>query len=721
MKRILLLICLPGLILTIPGFTLAEEVKRGAEIVKLQQVIVTAPRIDKTLVETPASVTIITAEEIEGMGAKNIIDIVRNIPGVVEDAGQRLKIRGNRTDQAGGPLVLVNGVPANEGLSNYVEYDAISISDIERIEIVRSSASIAFGPDASRGVINIITKRGKDGPPKIQLGTTYGSWNTSKAWAGITGRIKNLDYGFNGSFFDTDSYRDDKEQRKTARTVIGYNFDDDTRLGFNLAWQKADYDYIYDFKSEWLLDNYRRSSIFPTSPTNDTLIHYREYDNENLTTSLDFEHKSEVLFVNALVSYDNTDQLYENLKQKLNPLYDKTNKYYDFREDRNHDRFMARASGGCHFYFSEITYTPTIGMDYEKTEYNQTRTYPWSPAPYSTSQKDTIELENFDGERERWGFFLNNEINITRQWELNFSGRVDDVEYDCKNQGHKQITKNHTDYSWNVTPAFHPTTNSTIYASASQSYWYPVLYYYKCAMKYGDVAPYRPENLKPEESLTYEVGYKHYFGSKLSLAMVGYFMEIKDKCYSYYDETNTWRGYFNAGTSEHLGFELEASGRLCPFFGYRVSGAYQQAKWDEGMFRAYLWGATQAEDDYDRHSIDGKKLVQLPDFTGTFGLDFYFLEHFKVSTDINYYGERYVDMLNQYKSDDYATVDAMLSYTRGIFKIWVLGSNLLNREEEMRTNASGKRNAVGSPAGPTDDRYFPIEGRYMEAGITFSF
>lgn len=47
-------------------------------------------------------------------------------------------------------------------------------------------------------------------------------------------------------------------------------------------------------------------------------------------------------------------------------------------------------------------------------------------------------------------------------------------------------------------------------------------------------------------------------------------------------------------------------------------------------------------------------------------------------------------MLNQYKSDDYATVDAMLSYTRGIFKIWVLGSNLLDREEEIRTNASGK-------------------------------
>lgn len=717
MKRFLLLICLLGVIFANGGLALAEEEKREGEIIKLQEVIVTAPRIDKRLVETPAGISIITSDEIEEMGASNIVDVLESIPGVVKDsdARKRVTFRGNRSVQSAGALVLVNGIPANSGISGYVEYDAIPLADIDRIEVLRSSGSIAFGPDAARGVVNIITKRGKEGPPQVKIGVSYGSWNTLEESASVTGKVEDWDYVFGGSRLDTDGYEDEKKERSAAHLGVGYNFSEDTRLGFNLAWRDLEYD-TSEKKTKWQIENYRTNSVFPTSETNSDLIHNREDDDENVATNLEFTHKENNFFINGFISYDDTEHTYDYLKYIIDPDYSKTSSYYCYREDRDENRFLVRASGGYHFYFAEIAYTPTFGADYEKIEFDQKKTYPWSPEPLSALQNTAVAKGDLDTERERWGLFLSNEFDFGEEWELNLGGRVDDVKYDIKNQQPKHVTQNVTDYSWNVTPAFHPTQDSTIYASASRSYWYPVLIYYKYAME-KDSPLCKAEDLGAEEYLTYEVGYKRYFGSKLSLALTGYLMNVKDKYMSIYDGSS-WKGYKNVGKSEHKGIELEATGLLCQYFGYRLSGAYQHAVWDDATFRAYEWGATPAGDTEKNLDISGQKLPHVPEFTSTLGLDFYFLEYFKFSADINYYGKQYIDVLNRYEMNDYVMVDTMLSYSRGGYKIWLLGNNIFNREVENIFNEKGERNNDGSPK---HYAYYPLGGAYVEAGITFSF
>ncbi|MBW2570004.1 MAG: TonB-dependent receptor [Deltaproteobacteria bacterium] len=709
MKRALLLICLLGVIFAKSSFALAKEKDR--EIIKLQEVIVTAPRIDKRLVETPAGISIITSNEIKEMGAKNIVDILETIPGVVKDSDTRKRatFRGNRSVQSAGALVLVNGIPANSGISGYVEYDAIPLADIDRIEVLRSSGSIAFGPDAARGIVNIITKRGKEGAPQVKIGASYGSWNTMEESAGVTGKVEDWDYVFGGSRLDTDGYENEEKKRSAAHLGVGYNFSENTRLGFNLARRDVNYQ-TSQKKTKWQVENYRCESIFPKSATVSTLEHYREDEDENIATSLNFTHEGEAFFTKAMVSYDDTDHLYKRYDDHLDPANIKN----DYEEDRDEDRLSTSASGGYHFDFARMTFTPTLGVDYEKTNFDQTRTYPWADP---VTKDSYIAKANIDTKRERRGLFLSNEFDFNEEWELNLGGRVDDVQYDIKNQQPKHVTKNVTDYSWNVTPAFHPTQDSTIYASASRSYWYPVLQYYKYAMEYGN-AEYRPENLKPENYLTYELGYKHYFGSKLSLAVAGYHMKIKDKFLSFYDDTDVWRGYFNVGTSKHMGLELEASGRLSSFFGYRLSGAYQHAEWDEATFRAYEWGATPAGDTLKNLDISGRELPHVPEFTSTLGLDFYFMEYFKFSADVNYYGKQYIDVLNRYEMNDYVMVDSMLSYNRGKYKIWVLCNNIFDREVENIFNEKGDRNNDGTP---NHYAYYPLEGVCVETGISFSF
>ena len=686
------------------------------EIIKLQEIVVTAHVKDRKLVATPASVSLITAAEIQEMGAKTVAQIIENIPGVLHENSTRdyITIRGNRSSQSSGVLVLVNGVPANSGISGYTEYDAIPVSDIETIEILRSSGSIVYGPDAARGVINIITKKGKDKPLETQISTTYGSWDTKELSAGINGGIDKWNYALGASFFDTDGYANDHKKRESARMDIGYSFSKATDISYSIAWHEVDYDTIYGM-TKWQLDNFRNDSVFPTSATNPTLVHYRENSDETISQSLKFSHNEENFFLTGFISYDDTDHVYKYLKNRLNPVYNKRSSYYDYREDRDQKRLLARLSGGYRFDFDKIAYTPAFGVDFEKTNFNQKKSYPWSPAPYSASQLTAIAKGNLDTQKKRFGFFTSNEFLFGEEWELNLDLRFDNVKYNIKNKQPKQVSNEDTDYSWKFAPAWHPCPDSTIYTSVSRSFWYPVLIYYNYAMQYGD-AENRAEDLKPEEYLTFEIGYKHHFNSKLSLALAGYYMETEDKYLSLYDLAS-WKGYQNVGKAEHKGIEIEASGRICSSVGYRFLGAWQDVAWEDATFRAYVWGATPAADTRQNVDISGKKVPQIPEYTTSFGLDFYFWDYFKLSNDVNYIGARHIDVLNRYKTDGHVTFDTMLSYTRNNYKFWILARNLFNKEAESMFNETGRRNADGTPA----HLYYPADGRYIEAGVTITF
>ena len=715
MKRtgfIFVMIGMMGIIL--PFWALAQAAENNTTT--LQAIVVSAPRVDKNLLETTASITVITAEQIAEMGAKNIVDIVTDIPGIVKDSDSRdrLTFRGNRSPQSFGVLVLVDGVPANGGISGYSEYDAIPISNIDRVEVLRSSGSIAFGPDAARGMINIITKKGEPEAPQIKAGASYGSWSTRKASASIIGGTEKWDYAANAAFMDTDGYENDNKQRGAARVGAGFTPSDSTRIGMNVSWRKVDYDTIYG-KTQWQVEHFRQDKIFPTSETNDTLVHHRENEDENTAVDLQFNTRMANAFANGFVSYDQTDHVYKYLPKRLDPTYNKASSYYDYQEDSDQDRYLTRISGGYDYKGERLTYTPILGIDYENTSFDNKKDYPWSPTPLSSSQSTAVAKGTIDTERKRWGIFLNNELGFAENWNLTLGGRFDQVDYEVKSKLPEKVTNDHSDFSWTIIPAFYPVPDATVYVSVSRSNWYPVLQYYKYAMEYGDEEN-SPEDLTAEEYFTYEIGYKHEFGSKLSLALTLYAMTVENKFLSLYDES-TWLGYRNIGKSKHQGIELEAAGRLNAILGYRLSGAYQDAQWEDAIFRAYVWGATPADDERENVDISDEKVPHVPALTTTMGLDFYFTDHFKFSTDLNYYSKQYVDVLNRYEIDDYFTTDAKLSYKRNNYKIWLTANNLLDIEVENKFNETGQRNADGTP----NHLYYPLDGRYLEIGATIEF
>ena len=140
--------------------------QQGLETYTAEEVVVTATKTELDTDQVPQPVTVITAEDIAESPASNVGEMLDTVPGVrVISAGsfgrpQGISIRSLN----GGPvsnktLVLVDGRPVNDAWSGGVDWHAIPMEQVARVEVIRGPGSALYGSQASAGVINVITKR----------------------------------------------------------------------------------------------------------------------------------------------------------------------------------------------------------------------------------------------------------------------------------------------------------------------------------------------------------------------------------------------------------------------------------------------------------------------------------------------------------------------------------------------------------------------------------
>jgi outer membrane cobalamin receptor len=154
----------------------------------LNQVTVTATRERSLISEVPATVDIISARDLRVNNVQNIGEALQRVPGVsIRNYGgfgdmKTISIRGSSSGQV---LILLDGQRLNNAQSGEVDLSTIPLEGVERIEVVRGSASAIYGADAVGGVINIITKSGSVEDTRIiesggsLLGGSFGSYGVS--------------------------------------------------------------------------------------------------------------------------------------------------------------------------------------------------------------------------------------------------------------------------------------------------------------------------------------------------------------------------------------------------------------------------------------------------------------------------------------------------------------------------------------------------------------
>lgn len=156
----------------------------------LDPMMVTAARYEKRDVDIPAATEIYDQQKIENLGANNVMEIVKNIPGFTLTASPTgntyIGFRGIAKDNV---AILVNGIPLNQD-GNY-DLESISADIIDRIEVVKGGATVLYGSNASAGVINIITNK-KAAKNKVLIG--FGDKNKFKGAVNVATDKLQLSY-----------------------------------------------------------------------------------------------------------------------------------------------------------------------------------------------------------------------------------------------------------------------------------------------------------------------------------------------------------------------------------------------------------------------------------------------------------------------------------------------------------------------------------------------
>lgn len=202
----------------------------------LEPIVVTATRLETPERELASSVTVITRKEIEASQKTSVFEVLRGHPSldVVQTGGPgnpaAVFMRGSKSEHT---LVMIDGIEAGDPAAADRSYDLahLSVDNVERIEVIRGPQSTLYGSDAMGGVINVITKKGA-GRPRVSLLTEGGSYDTSRAEAGVSGGGERTHYAFEASRSYTGGFSA-QAKRLGATEADGYgNTSLSGRVGF---------------------------------------------------------------------------------------------------------------------------------------------------------------------------------------------------------------------------------------------------------------------------------------------------------------------------------------------------------------------------------------------------------------------------------------------------------------------------------------------------------
>lgn len=219
----------------------------ASEHIETTAVKVTATKVEKELLEVPASVSIITEDDIKQSSARTVGELLQDVPGVqiINSGGQGLKRISLRGEGANRTLILIDGQQIVENKSMDGTALMIDPNMIERIEVIRGPASVLYGSNAIGGIINIITKKGGKKPVEGSLSLAYNGASAGHSESGaVYGSYKGFDYRINASYNEQGQLRTpiglvpySSFKQQNYSVYFAYNFNQNYKLG-------ASYDYF---------------------------------------------------------------------------------------------------------------------------------------------------------------------------------------------------------------------------------------------------------------------------------------------------------------------------------------------------------------------------------------------------------------------------------------------------------------------------------------------
>ena len=590
-------------------------------------ITVTATRTMEDIIKTPSAVSVVTDKDIETRRVDTVTDALQMLPGVYKSqkANGGLQIRGfDSTDI----LVLLNGVPMNNTFNNGVDWEAIPVHSIERIELVRGPSSSLYGGRGVAGVINIQTKQQqpkqsvKDIHWHGQIG--YGSHGTLNNELGFDAQVSNrITVGMSGEQRKTDGYPGffitgrAANIRPSTVTVTSDNPVPQTKDGSYLLGSRGDksfnnknlsayvtmklrdresltYSYLYT-KNRYAYENPMSTITVNGAPIFSGNVKINNQKYVALRTS-------RYLGYDGLKEYHAHNLQYKNDKNKLQVTFNILDRKKDgFSSPSNPNTPNYSGPGDDSFYPGKTInfdaqkvwdrmgkHSVVAGINWKKESFEQKRRELTNWRNHSSFDSTTYPgglYEINKGATNNLALFVQDTYRPNFNWAIYTGLRIDrfkkfdgqHVTYDTNNNRYDTINHgegSYTEWSPKLAIEHYVTDSLNVYASYGHSFNPPPL---SQVYRYSDVVRANP-NLNPERSDTFEVGMKKEWGTKTALNLSAFYVKTKDKVkyVTHYDNNGDvdYKMYENVDQETRRGIELELRHQL-------------SSKWS--VFGNYTW------------------------------------------------------------------------------------------------------------------------------------
>lgn len=528
----------------------AEEKKAEEDALNaftLDPMVVTAQRTETKDLDTPATISVVTKEEIARTGATTAMEALRRVPGITDysygpygdDVGSsysRLYLRG--LDK--GALVLVNGAPIN--INNYASPNAIPVNAIEKIEVVKGANSVLYGAEALGGVVNIITKKG-EGKVSTTVSGTVGNY-LKKYGASIQGDgvIMSFEKGYLHDYEPSqmerksaNSYRsNDKYQRTNAFASFAISPD------LQFTWNYSKIDPAYGTKN------------LKTRQYTGTKYYYEDTKNTGSLVYTDKKHQIKSILAYNSKKVDSTGYKFSDKTKSKSATsnYTASNIYFDTQKKWDFGKADSLIFG--------------INLKHEK--YNQ------------------ADYDDMDNSRKSYGSYLSYHKQFNDRFGTTLGFRAETYRktaFDPKNHNVflpqiQTLYKLKDDLSWyiNIGKSFEmPAINSHTSAGGGTSN--------QIAIR---------NNVKPEEGWTYETGLKRITDSS-STKLAVFNMNYKNKFVWVPDPTDPSgkrKQQENTDKFKNTGVELEYQKKLSDKWDYNIGLTWQNPKSYDKIFDLWI-------------------------------------------------------------------------------------------------------------------------------------
>ena len=594
----------------------AVDTSAAEETVMLPTVTVTATRTMEDIAKTPSSVSVVTAKDIEAKRVDTVADALQLLPGVYKSqvGNGGLQIRGFGSTNI---LVLLNGVPMNNTFNNGVDWEAIPVHTIDRIELVRGASSSLYGGRGVAGVISIQTKQvaPKESVQDIhwhgQIGhSSHGTWNN--------------ELGFDARVSDRVSVGISAEQRRTGGFpgffIVGGAYEleagDKTITPDAPIPQTKDGDYLLGSRGDKAFNN-KNLSAYATVKLRDkeSLTYSYLYTNNTYVYKNPMStitEKGKPVFAGIVKVNDNEgvelktyrylgyDGLREYHSHGLQYKNDANKIQASFSVlDRKKDGFSSPANpttsdysgpGDDSFYPGKTInfdaqkiwehigkHTVVAGLNWKQESFDQKRRDLTNWRDHSSHDSTTYPdgvYEVNKGATRNAALFLQDTYRPNDDWAVYTGLRVDrfkkfDGQHTTFDTGTKEYKTvhhgegNYTEWSPKIGVEHYVTDSLNVYASYGHSFNPPPL---SQVYRHSGTVKANPE-LNPEKSDTFEIGLKKAWDTKTTLGITGFYVRTKDKVklVTYYKNKKVdYKMYSNVDSETRRGVELELRHQLSP-------------------------------------------------------------------------------------------------------------------------------------------------------------